>query len=600
MKKELLSLIFCFVLVFMACFIHLGCGRKQTMEMSQSFNNAIRNIDTNSQSAADFLEQMSADTLDMNEAQRMYYNLYSIYAHDKAGRGVISVDKTSQLVDFYSDYGVDSLYLFSLYLHAGAFRDAEDIPQAVEWYIKAIDFGKGKLMGSRYLERCFNQLAYCYNHVFLPDKALDVLKEAERFVYADYAANLYKKMAQIYSNKGNSDSCWIYVMKSISVSPMEKRGNIAVTNMRYLVAQKDTLNINRYKDCLLGLKEDQLSSQYAVDIALNKALYYEFIQKSDSAAYYYSKVAECNVIPLAAQEASGRLYTLCHQQGNDAEAWKYVRRYQQLTDSVMRATESQRVAQVENMYNYQLQQKQANDELSKSNTSLKWALGVIVGLLLLMVSGFMAARVYKKRSTRKLQLSRQETEDAKRQNECLNIELESRLRENERIKKDNENLNQETVELRKSIVENEAKIEELKRMMEEGMAQVSRDSNAYLQKMKDELNKLEGELGSNLWSESSHAVDMVYPQLEANLQKYFPDLDHIYTQIVYFSCMNFGVTRIGGLTGILPQSVVKRKNRMVEKIQKSHPELKVENYTQLVTLLHGKRKFKLGLRLASL
>lgn len=592
MKQKSLFRSYWLALAYICLFVQWSCGRNRKIEMPQSFNNAIVNIDVNSQRAADFLDQMSDDTLNMDEAQWMYYNLYSIYAHDKAGIGIIPVDKTSQLVDFYSNYGVDSLYLFSLYLHAGAFRDAQDMPMAVEWYMKAIDFGKRKLKGNRYLNRSFDQLAYCYNHVFLPKKALDVLKDSEHYVDSSYIARIYHRMAIIYSNMGETDSCRICVMKSIAASPMEKRGKIAADNMRYLVSQKDAFNVEKYKACLMEIEEDKKAPQYAVDFALNKALYYDAVQKLDSAAYYYKKVISYNVAPLASQEASMQLYQLLHQQGNDTEAWKYVRMYQQLNDSVMRTAESQRVAQVENMYNYQLQQKLANEKLMKSNIRLKWALGTIAGLLLLLVLGYVVAHKYKKKTTRNLELSRKEAETVKHQNENLNIELQSSRKENAQILKHNDELNQELESLRKGMQETEARNAELERMLELGRMKISQDANAYLEKLKDQLNSLKGETGSALWAEASQTVDRVYPQLKANIQRYLQIPDLVYTKIVYFSCMGFGVTRIGVLTGILPQSVVKRKNRMVDTTQKAHPELKIENYAELVTLLRGKRKYK--------
>lgn len=592
MKQKSLFRSYWLALACICLLVQWGCGRNHKIEMPQSFNNAIANIDVNSQRTADFLEQMSDDTLNMDEAKRMYYSLYYIYAHDKAGIGVISQDKTSQLVDFYSDYGVDSLYLFALYLHAGAFRDAQDIPMAVEWYMKAIDLGKRKLPGSRFLGRSFDQLAYCYNHVFLPKRALDVLKDAEHFVHGSYIARIYHRMAIIYSNMGETDSCRMYVMKSISASPEEKQGKIAADNMRYLVSQKDTFNVQKYKACLMGIDEDKEAPQYAVNFALDKALYYNAVQKLDSAAYYYKKVINYNVTPLAGQEASMQLCLLYHQQGNDAEAWKYVRLYQQLTDSVMRTTESQRVAQVENMYNYQLQQKQANEKLKETNIRLKWALGNIVGLLLLLVLGYVVAHKYKKKTTRNLELSRKEAETAKHQNESLNIELQSSRQENAQILKQNNELNQELESLRKEMQETEARNAELERMLELGRMKISQDANAYLEKLKDQLNSLDGETGSALWAEASQAVDRVYPQLKPNIQRYLQIQDLVYAKIVYFSCMGFGVTRIGVLTAILPQSVVKRKNRMMDNAQKLHPELKIENYSDLITLLRGKRKYK--------
>lgn len=568
--------------------------RNAEVSMPQSFVNAIKFLDTDPKRTVSFLDFMAADTMELSDAEKNYYQLYRIYACDKVELGQIPMGQTAHLVDFYSDYGVDSLYLFSLYLHAGAYRDAQDMPQAVEWYLKAIDFGKKrKLQGNRYFERSFGQIASCYNHVFLTEKALKILKEAERYVTSEYIKRIYSLEYTVYFNQGNYAKAREYALKSIAAaSSPGDTGKLGAEFMDVFVLMGDTANINKYKAPLLAVREDEMSSNDVENYLLNKAQYYGFVHRTDSACLYYKKVLDYGAGVLACQDASNGLYQLYHQQGNDTEAWKYVRLYRQLTDSVMRTTESQRVAQVENMYNYQLQQKQANEKLMKTNARLKWALGTIAGLLILLALGYVVAHKYKKKTTRNLELSRKETETAKHQNESLNIELQSSRQENAQILKHNDELNQELESLRKEMQETEARNAELERMLELGRMKISQDANAYLEKLKDQLNSLEGETGSALWAEVSQAVDRVYPQLKANIQRYLQIPDLVYTKIVYFSCMGFGVTRIGVLTAILPQSVVKRKNRMVENAQKLHPELKIEKYADLLTLLHGKRKYK--------
>lgn len=564
------------------------------VSMPQSFVNAIKFLDSDPKKTVNFLEFMAADTMKMSDAEKNYYQLYRIYACDKVGHGQIPMGQTARLVDFYSEYGVDSLYLFSLYLHAGTYRDAQDMPQAVEWYLKAIDFGKKrKLHGNRYFERSFGQIASCYNQVFLSDKALKILKEAERYVTSEYIKRIYSLEYTVYLNQGNYAKAREYALKSIAAASSSRdTGKLGAEFMDVFVLTGDTANINKYKESLLAIREGEMSPNDGENFLLNKAQYYGFVHRSDSASFYYKKVLGYGAGEFACHDASRGLYELYHQQGNDTEAWKYVRLYQQLTDSVMRTTESQRVAQVENMYNYQLQQKQANGKLKKTNIRLKWALGTIVGLLFLLIFGYVVAHKYKKKTARNLELSRKETENAKHLNESLNIELQSSRQENAQILKRNDELNQELESLRKGIQETEAKNAELERMLELGRLKISQDANAYLEKLKDQLNSLEGETGSALWAEVSQAVDRVYPKLKANLQRYLQIQDLVYMKIVYFSCMGFGVTRIGVLTAILPQSVVKRKNRMVDNAQKLHPELKIENYADLITLLRGKRKYK--------
>lgn len=56
----------------------LGCKDDNNVSMPQSFQRAMEEIDSNPHKTADYLDLMADDTLKMNKAERMFYNLYSL------------------------------------------------------------------------------------------------------------------------------------------------------------------------------------------------------------------------------------------------------------------------------------------------------------------------------------------------------------------------------------------------------------------------------------------------------------------------------------------------------------------------------------------
>lgn len=114
------------------------------VKMTPAFYEAVKVINVDSQKTLAILNAIAADTTEFNETERMYYRMYLLYARDKEGQGQIPISETARFVDYYSNNEIDSLKMMALYLHAGAYRDAKDMPSAIGVYMEAIEFGKEK------------------------------------------------------------------------------------------------------------------------------------------------------------------------------------------------------------------------------------------------------------------------------------------------------------------------------------------------------------------------------------------------------------------------------------------------------------------------
>lgn len=580
--------------------------KNEDVEMSPSFFNAIRYIDSNSHETVTYLEALAADTIKMNKAEKMLYDMYLTYALDKKGIGKISLKETERFVEYYSKRDIDSLRLFAMYLHAGAYRDIKDYPNAVECYLKAIDFGKEKkLYSNRFFHRSFDQLAHCYNCTFLGKKSIAVLKEAEKYINNSYITRIHFRMGQEYNNIGCYDSARFFFLKCLAESPKQQFNDNAADCIDLFLQQKDTLYIYKYKDALLAINEDKLAPQYAVDYVYSKSLYYDFVQNTDSAIYYSKKILDYNVNSLASCSAAECLMRQYRKQNNISEAFKYADLYCQLSDSVMRNTESERVSQVGNMYNYQVEQKKANDALRKSNAHLKLALWIIA--ILVAVVGLVIAviRLLKKRFNTELADSQHHIHLVKQENEALDKNLETIQREKASLETENKTLNEKlkvSEELQKQTTEEVANLNQcLERVQKECELAMQKNEQLAMQYAEEksvekalaDLERLKQRLSvqssatftADTWAEVHTTVDVVYPQLHVKLAQHFPQLDLVYTQLLYLSCMSLTLTCVANLLTVYPQALVKRKKRLVDWITKENPRLQINNFEQLLIYL---------------
>lgn len=576
--------------------------------MTPAFYEAINTIDTDSKKTVTILESIAADTINFNELEKQYYYLYLFYARDKEGLGCIPIERTKDIVDFFSKHNVDSLTQFSLYLHAGAYRDAKDIPSATEWYEKSIDFGKNKdLTHSRFFARSFDQLAYCYNIVFLGEKAISVLKESLKYIEGPYAARVYYRMSAIYDNIGRKDSAVLYAKKSILASSQKMKEQTAVDNINLFIEQRDTAYINRYKDSLLSIDEEDMSPEYATDYAYSKALYYDFIHNTDSTIYYLNKVLAYNANLLTCRNASAHLYENFKKEGFTNEAFKYADLYKQLSDSVIKHTESERVQQVGNMFNYQDIQTKNNEKLQEINSHFKAALWSIVALLFVIILIIAILRFIRKKYKENLVETNHKFASAQQENKILQRNIHHIQNEKELLISEKENLNT-SLEIRKKEQESsdneitflsnslKAAQEEnsiLSKKNEQLISQLVQkgdisDAQNNIEKIKQKINSQRTSISSDLWAEIFANVNTIYPQFDRNIQLLFPRLKLEYVQILYLSCIQISGICIARSLATYPQSVVKRKKRLVEWGIKNNPEVRISDFEQLLELLLSK------------
>lgn len=523
----------------------VSCNRRTKAEMSDSFNKAVSYIETEPQKAANFFDVMATDTLNMKSANRLYYWLYKTYADDEACNGKVPMQRAEMLLNAYSRLGVDSLYLMSLYLMGGAYRDLGDMPQAAEYYARVIDEAKKcRLMDKGVTFRSYIQLAKCYEQTLMYRSAVNVLLEANRQKMNDnilinrLLANDYKELQQYDSAVLCLEK--IYAQKGTSA---QNRNEAVVDLLPLYIQLKQDIKVSSFAPALLSQRENTLSVDMAVALNEAKALLYEYKQDVNSAMACWQKVLQSEQ-QIKRQNAAKHLLQLNMKINDAVGVMNYAKLYQEVTDTVMCQIESQQLVKTNRAYNYQMQQRKVMQAERESKRTLFVAFlicGVMLMLVVVLALWFIQTKL---QHTKEISEKQAEIED----------------------------INKTTFSLQA----------ELQQLHDDDYCQATN----YFPTLKQKLLDVEGEMPTQLWGMLVQAVDVMFPQLSGNIKRLWADVPERQRKMLYLLCIGIPSKQIAVLLNTSPQNVFGHKKRIVQRLS-DYESLSTHNEKQLFYKLRG-------------
>lgn len=525
-----------------------SCHNRTKAEMPATFTNAISYINTNPAKTAEYLKLMAPDTINMKRVNYLCYWLYRTYAESEAGITKIPFHRAEVLENAFGRASVpDSLRMLATYLKAGAFRDSGDLPQAAELYLAIIKYGKKHhFLLDPLMARCYKQLAKCYEGVSLYQSAIEVLTEATQIVKGQQLADMYESCADCYKLLQQYDSAAMLMQKACNVPhlPEEKRNELMIERVTFDVALNHKKDVINCKDALFAINEQQMPTSKLPNIHEAKALYFENIGRSDSANTYWQQVLAKGSLPMR-QRAAKHLLILSVKQSNSELVKRYANSFKQLTDSVMHTAEAQRMQQVNNAYDYQLQQRKMIETERQSNNKLLISLLVCGSLLIIVV--VMTIWMIQRERKHAIDMFSKQTEIDTMSQAAGKLQLELQQLHDEDFKKAVENM----------------------------------------PKLKQMLLDVEGEMPTQLWGMLCKIVDAIYPQLSVNIGKKLPDISDKQQKIVYLLCIGIPNKNIAILLNTTPQNVFGYKKRINLRLSKREALTTLEE-KELYYKLRGK------------
>ena len=566
---------FVYIAIWVFLLIGIPACQRHT-DYPPAMQQAEKLMDTRPDSALHLLQGM-ADTLTMlsDEAQ-MYYHLLTIQAKDKQYITHTSDSLINRIVSFYEDSGDKDRLMMAYFYQGRVYRDMNDAPRALNAFQQALDLNTPKL---DLLAKTYSQMGYLFMYQGLHDEVIRVNRKAIELYLSQGKRNkisyALRDIARMYSVKNMQDSALYYYKEACQTTLTDR------DSTRYYGILGELggyfYKLGRFDEAQKTLSKAEKKSEQnnKAHIYINLGNIYEKKQKWDSAYHYYKKVLTL-----------GDIYQKCYtyydlgwmesRKGNHSKAMEYMKQYVLLKDSIDYMKETETVAKINALYNYQhTEEENAKLELEKEKQRYWNLIFCTSSVCIIILSGTFI--LYQKRKKEYL-LSRIE-EKRKQDEQKYNSSLEAIRNNQQKIAKLEESLKEKKTEnnqLQQKLAEIEkeklkAQNEVIKQWNEEQKLRLAafRESEIYrelLQASKDETFNMTPIKHPNKWMAIQENINSIYPGFTERLCKLCPSLSDKDLQVCYLTKMGMSPSDISRVLQQSRQAITNTRKRIMQKM----------------------------------
>ncbi|MDE5949209.1 MAG: hypothetical protein K2G86_10640 [Prevotella sp.] len=512
------------------------------------------------------LDSMAPMMADAPKHEQMYHRLLQIKAADKSYIKHSSDSTILSLVEYYETEG-DKTLLPEAYYYAGSiYRDIYDAPRALEYYQKAIDGisgGNMRVKGHIYFQSgslLLNQALY-NQAINMYLKAFDNYKIQGDNINCIHTLH---HLAYTYNKINKKDSCLHYYQRASKLSKdinNEQMGMMVLAQMAsFHIEQGDYSEAKKcLKPSLDTLDSINISPYYtmALKICMNT-------QQYDSAHFYATELLKIGTI-YAKQTASRCLTELALRENSYDNVAKYLKLFNEYTDSVKTITATESVNRMNSLYNYNLREKE-NLILKAENANKKVALTITI-CTVFTLSIILITYIYRNRQKQKLQIER-----------FSRLRKELYEQSTEFIRKNKEKIEFLEQELKRTSDENHLLIERLEEQRadlilanETAIRKQTRNESAKARIVATDIFKTiqnyikkEKAVNAKEWKELDEIINKEIPDFKTNLYSYYNISPHEY-HICILIRLEFSPTDMAMLLGCTTSAVSKARKRLQEK-----------------------------------
>lgn len=521
---------------------------------------------TNPQRAVAMLDSMAPMMAGAPKHEQMFHRLLQIKAADKSYIKHSSDSTILSLVEYYETKGDKTLLPEAYYYAGNIYRDLNDAPRALEYYQKALDKTDKKNIKKK--SSICNHIGRLFLNQNLYDNSINMF-----LISYKYDSELHDTINIIYSlrdlaytynkagKKSNSIDCYKKAYKLSRDINNEQMGTIVLAQMAsFYIEQGD---YSEAKKCL----KPSIDTFDSINISPNYAMALKICmntQQYDSAHFYAKELLKVGTI-YARQTASRCLTELALQEKDYNSVAKYLKLFNEYTDSVKTITATESVNRMNSLYNYNLREKE-NLILKAENANKKVALTITI-CTVFTLSIILITYIYRNRQKQKLQIERfarlrkelyeQSTEFIRKNKEKIEF-LEQELKN---VSNENHQLIEKLEEQRADLIlANETTIRKKTRNESAKARIVATDIFKTIQ----DYIKKEKAVNGKEWKELDEVMNKEIPDFKTNLYSYYNISQHEY-HICMLIRLEFSPTDMAMLLGCTTSAVSKARKRLQEK-----------------------------------
>ena len=579
--KLLFGFLFLFVCIFW------GCEDKERTYISEKLDQVELLLDDDRlDSAHNVIGRMSSIVDDMNEGEKMRYDLLRVSCMNKMFVSLAGEEEAMLgVVGYYDEHGDADEKMESCLLMGSVYRDMGDAPMALEWFGKAVEHGNKGAKNTTLLAKIHGQKAELFRNQRLYNDALKECAEMKRYsellLNKDLVVNANSFIASLLFSMNDYDSVIVVNNEcyDILMSEFNDSVNAAIvlaSSISTYICKKDYDNARRlmpfYEEYSGHFDEYGNILKGKESYYIDKGDMYRGLDSLDSAETYYRKAICASDWNNKTMGYYGLMETF-KAKGDKDSIVKYsmltCTAYSNLFDELQTNT----VQQVEGTYNYdryRLKSVEKELEAERSRNALVIVLGIISIIVIFTIMLWNKWKAKKKLEMEELKgdLERSKAETYQIMNERQKL---SRLLEekndtiNELIDKsaNDDVLQQEKIEsLRVEIHRLNEALEET----ENKYSDIIEEKKGVVSSVLVKADNREECLSNDDWCKHEAYTVSLYPGFYVHLRNVLPNIKLEQLQIATLVKLGFTPTQISVLLVKSVQSITNSRRRMFLKV----------------------------------
>ena len=574
--------------VFVTVCLLAGCEDKRVTATLSDISSLIDN--GRSDSALIMLDSLQGKERPLSRHAQMLCRLYRQNAYNKLDTIFRSTDEAQAIADYFEDNGTPNEQMLAYYLLGRAYYDLHEAPLVLHYFQKACECADTTDTDCNYrqLSRVYGQMGYLFYYQNLMEKSLQCDdKSIEYGLKGKDTLNAILSMpgkSASYDMLSNKDSAIYIAEQASALAHLHGYEDISAAILggiiRDLVEKGELIKAKQYMD-QYELGSGYFDKQGNIEKGretyyYSKGLWYLYSNHLDSAEFFFRKELRDGKDFNNQNAGSRGLALLFQKTHNPDSAAKYALYSYAMNDSVYAQMATDKVEQMQALYDYSRHQEIAQQErdkrerIEKENGTI-W--NICIGLLLLVIlSIYFIRREKKKRQEEHAKYNKSVANLAKVQTE-LN-RLRSHREEFADVASDIEQMRAHEHELNVLIEEKEKEVEQLlfeidsykERYKEQSICveDILKSSSVFesIQKKADRGEMLtEGE-----WHELNKLVIDTLPDFYSFISSKKHKLNNNEFKICILRRLDFAPKTIAYMLNLSPSSVTKIRNNMSKKL----------------------------------
>lgn len=490
-----------------------------------------------------------------SEYARNKMALLDIRLHDKAFIAHTNDSTIKAVCRFFENQGSARDKQEAYYYMGSVYRDLNDYPNAVTYFLKSIKLAEDKtVIDNALLENACSQLSHLYHMQFNYAEALDValkgLHIAEKSRTAD--ERTYMGVASSYYEINDMLNCLLFCNKAISI--IENKGikkenaDIVSRAMSLYAAAGCHEDSKKCLNLLNSLKENERPRNYLASLAKYCTRYVS----KDSAAIIVERIFEKTGDIQELYDVSKWLTGYYSNKGDYENATKYAMYFIRVNKTLIENRKFEHTTNAKNIFRYQRDKEEELRIIEQGRKDRYYLiLGISVSLILLLAG----AVIYYRRKKMLLEIILNKENDIKHVKSVVRDkeqELVSLNLKNESLSEQLEHAKDEF----KMLVSQNRELTKLSLMNN-----VPDDAKDIIEKAR-RTSKGKYRLDDDEWKELLGAIDRMFPEFTYEVQSKFKKISEPVLRVCYLRKIGLSAPEIVNLTDYPRQTVWDRIKRI--------------------------------------